>query len=424
MVHILFASTDLLRFRQITPEQSLQAHPGARHRFLCHFQHKVVALAQRNRGSGKQTFIQFHCFGSVFSIRYQQIRDFFQQAGHWEQQCCTENIKHRVAHSNTQISCGRTQQPGLEQCRYQREYGQPNDSTDNVKGKMNVGSALRIFVRAKGRKQCCHASADVLTHNNRDGSGIAHRSRGRQGLQNTHGGRAGLDDARQHSAHQHTQHRVFKHQKQILEFGNIRKTGHRTGHGVHAEHQRGEAQQDGTYILLLGMLGKHQEHGSDKCQHRGKGSGFEQLHKQIIAGNTTQGKNPCGDGGADIGTHNHTDGLLQGHKPGVHEAHHHDSGCGGTLNHSRNTQTGEKAFDLAVRQLAEKGFQTVACPALQTVAHDVHTKQKQAKAADHVKDIKNCHLYRHFCLFVYRSVSFVRRVTTPMITPVTIKIPR
>ena len=37
--------------------------------------------------------------------------------------------------------------------------------------------------------------------------------------------------------------------------------------------------------------------------------------------------NPGGDGGADIGPHNHGDGACQGEEAGVDKTDHHDSGC-------------------------------------------------------------------------------------------------
>ena len=92
-----------------------------------------------------------------------------------------------------------------------------------------------------------------------------------QGLQNAHGSGGGLDDARQHRAHQHAQNGVAEHQEQLGELRHVLQAGHGPAHGLHAEHQGGEAQQDGAGVLFLVGLAEHIENDADERQNRREG---------------------------------------------------------------------------------------------------------------------------------------------------------
>ena len=122
--------------------------------------------------------------------------------------------------------------------------------------------------------------------------------------------------------------------------------GHGAAHGVHAEHQDGEAQEDRAGVLLLVVLGRHGEDHTDEGQDRGKRSGLEQLDEEVPAVQTRQAQDPGRDGGADVGPHDNADGLAQGEQAGVYKAHHHDRGGGRTLDDCRHAQARQKAQKL------------------------------------------------------------------------------
>lgn len=56
---------------------------------------------------------------------------------------------------------------------------------------------------------------------------------------------------------------------------------------------------------------------------------------------TEHGQNPCGDGGADVGAHDDTDGLAQFQEAGVYEADHHDRGGRRALDERGDADTGQ-----------------------------------------------------------------------------------
>ena len=192
---------------------------------------------------------------------------------------------------------------------------------------MDHGGPAGVFTGAHGGQYGRDAGADILTHDDRDGGGIADASGDRQCLENAHRRGGGLDNPRQHRAHQHAQHRVAEHQEQLGELRHILQPRHRAAHGLHAEHQGGKAQQNGAGVLLFDVLAEHVEDDAHQRQHRGEGGGLQQPDPQAAAVDARQAQQPGGDGGAHIGAHNDVDGLTQGHEAGVDKAYHHH--CGG-----------------------------------------------------------------------------------------------
>ena len=206
------------------------------------------------------------------------------------------------------------------------EHRQQHRHTDDVEHQAYHGGALGVFVGAHAGDQRRDAGADVLPHDDGHRRGVADLPGGGQRLQNAHGGGGGLDDRRQHRAHQHAQQRVGEGQKQLGEARHVLQPGHGAAHGVHAEHQGGEAQQNGAGVLFVAVLAEHVENNADQRQHRREGGGLEQLHPCAAAVDARQTQEPRRHRGAHVGAHDDVDGLPQGHQPGVHEAHHHDGG--------------------------------------------------------------------------------------------------
>ena len=221
-----------------------------------------------------------------------------------------------------------------------------------------------VLIGTHRGEQSSDAGADVLTHDDGDRTAIGHLTRRGQRLQNTDGGRGGLNDTGQHCTGQHAQHRVGKHDKNVAELGHFTQAGHRAGHGLHAEHQRGKAQQDHAGVLLLAGLAAHIEQNADERQNRSEGTGLQQTDNQVVALNTGQTQQPCGHRGTHIGAHNHVDRLLQRHKTGVDEADHHNGRGRGGLDHCRDTQARQESGHFTGSQSAQQGFQAAARPLL------------------------------------------------------------
>ena len=135
----------------------------------------------------------------------------------------------------------------------------------------------------------------------------------------------------------------LKADEQFGEAGDILQPGHRAAHGVHAEHQRGKAQQDHAGVLLFGVLAEHIEDDADQRQHRRKGGGLQQLDPHAAAVDARQAQQPRRDGGAHVGAHDDVDGLPQRHQPGVDKAYHHHGGGRRALNDGGDAKTRQKA---------------------------------------------------------------------------------
>ena len=200
-----------------------------------------------------------------------------------------------------------------------------------------------------------------------------------------------MDDRRQDGPGQHAQHRVFEQDEHLLEGGDVPQAGNGAGHGLHAVHQGGEAQQDHPCVLFFRVLDKHIEDDPDKGQHRCEGGGLQQPDQQVAAVDPREAQQPCRDGGADVGPHDHVDGLLQGHQAGIDEANHHHRGGGGALDDRGDAQSRQQSGQLSGGQLFQQDAEPSSCPALQGLPHDAHAEQEQAQAAQQGECAKNVH---------------------------------
>ena len=88
---------------------------------------------------------------------------------------------------------------------------------------------------------------------------------------------------------QDAQNRVFKQDEELLEGRDIPQARDRAGHALHAEHQRGEAQQDGAGVLLFCGPAEQVEDDAGHAQHRRKGAGLQKLDQYILFKNPILG---------------------------------------------------------------------------------------------------------------------------------------
>ena len=82
-----------------------------------------------------------------------------------------------------------------------------------------------------------------------------------------------------------------------------------------------------------GPAGAHAQNDADDRHDTGDHLGAQQLHKAAAAGDIGKAQDPAGDTGTKNGAHDDTDGLPHFHHTGVDEAHHHDGGGRGGLDH-------------------------------------------------------------------------------------------
>ena len=136
---------------------------------------------------------------------------------------------------------------------------------------MNDRGAAGVFVRADGRQHGRDGRADVLAHDDGNGRGIAHRARDSERLQNTDGRGARLDDGREQRAGEHAEEGILKGNKEIRERGDVLEARDRAAHRLHAEHERGKAEQDHAGVLFLVVLAEHVVDDADERKDGSEG---------------------------------------------------------------------------------------------------------------------------------------------------------
>ena len=249
---------------------------------------------------------------------HQHIREGEQHNG-------TADVEEAVDHGHVRRSGGPGQEGKGEEGVAGIEYHSKEQSANQIKIKMDEGGPTGVLAGPDGGQQGRDAGTDVLAHDDGDGRAKAHRPGDTQGLKDTHGSGGGLDHRRQQGSCRHAQDGIGEGGEDAGKVLVLGQGGHGGAHGLHAEHQDGEARQDGAYILPpLALSGGHGQHHPHRCQNGREGAGLQELQQQAAALNAHKGQHPGGHRGADVGAHDDAYRLLQVHNAGVDEAHHHD----------------------------------------------------------------------------------------------------
>ena len=272
--------------------------------------------------------------------------------------------------------------------------------TDDVEVQVNHGSTACILVGTHRGDQCGDTGADVLARDDGNGTAVGDDAGGAQCLQDADAGAGALDDAGDKGTDQNAQKGVGEAGEQAGEPCLVLQGQDGVGHGSHAGHQHGKADEDGADALFLLTL-THIQQNADKCKQRTERSGFEQIDEETVTLQAGKAQDPAGDGGTHIAAHDDANGLMQFHDAAVDKADHHNGGSAGTLDHSGDAQAKEKTLEGVIGQLAQDLLQLAAGLLFQGLAHDVHAEQKQGKAAKQGKDIENGH--KDFLTFDFRS---------------------
>ena len=255
---------------------------------------------------------------------------------------------------------------------------------------MNEGGPACVLIGAHGREHGGDGGADILAHDDGNGTAISHCASGGQGLKDSHRSGGGLDDGSEDSSGQHAQNGVGEHQQDVGKGGHIGQAGHRAGHGFHAEHQGGKAQQNGTDVLFFAVVQKDVEHHADDGQNGRERGRLKQLNDAVPL-QASQRDEPGGDGGTHVGAHDDTHRLSQLHHAGVDEAHHHHCGGGGGLDDRGDHHAQEKALNRAGGQTFQNRFEFASGGPFQALAHDGHPEQEQGQPTQHGQKIKDIH---------------------------------
>src|SRR5699024_1407542 len=282
-----------------------------------------------------------------------------QQPGEGQQQGGGAQVEHRVDHCDAPGGDHVVDESEVEHRVQAVETDQEHRYADDVEVEVDHGGPPRVFVGPHRGDQGGGAGADVLAHDDGDGAAVGDGAGGAQGLQDAHAGAGALDHRRDQGPHQHAQDGVGEADEQLGEPGLVLQGGDGVGHGGHAGHQDGKADQDASGALFL-FAAEHEQQNPDKGQQRAEGGGLEQLDQEAVALQAGQAQDPAGDGGAHVAAHDDADGLVQLHDAAVDKAHHHHRGGAGALDHGGDGKPQQKPFEGVFGQAGKDLLQPAA----------------------------------------------------------------
>jgi len=166
--------------------------------------------------------------------------------------------------------------------------------------------------------------------------------------------------------------------------------GHCLLQKAHAHQQQGQTNHKIAYPPYLVTFHEHENQRYCTQQHR-------QAEGAVALAQTEQGDNPCRDGSAYVGTHNHGHGSAKRKQSGVDKRHHHDGGGRRRLDDRGHCGTRQDTPQRTAGHLAHHGAHLVAGKLLQPLAHQLHAEeehgQSSGKINNYYQNIGKTHLY-------------------------------
>ena len=284
------------------------AHAGQ----LGHIRSGCAGALHSNGGRLEQTLIQQGEALFLGIVRDGEDGQLFQNVGERQQDRRGRNVEHRVDDSDAPRRDGIVDKGEVQDQIQAIVHCQKEGHTDDVEVQMHHGGAAGVFVGTHRGDQRGDAGADVLAHDDGDGAAVGDDAGGAERLQDADAGAGALDDAGDECTDQNTQQRVGEADEEVGEPDFILQRGDRIGHGGHAGHQNGKADEDGADALPLFALA-HVEQDADEGQQGAERGGLEQLDEEAVALQAGKAQDPAGDGGAHVAAHDDADGLVQLH---------------------------------------------------------------------------------------------------------------
>ena len=252
---------------------------------------------------------------------------------------------------------------GEEQQQDKHQYG-----AEDIEQKMDEGAALRVLLARNRGENRARACADVAAQDDEhadpevDEALCAHDDEDRDG-----DGR-GLHDRGDDEAHEDAEHRVRERGQELDDGRDVTECAHRSGHRGDADEEEAEAHHDFAGFFHHLVRDEVHHHGTREYEDRGdrgKAEGHEER----------------GDGGTDVCAEDDAAGVVQCHQAGVYEGDGHDGSGAGGLDHGGEEQSDQKAGQAVAGEGFEDGTQLRAGDLLDSMAHHVHTCDKQAEAS-------------------------------------------
>ena len=351
LVHLALLVPDLLGQRVVPGMGQAHGLHDAHTGQLGHISGGRTGAGHRHSGGVQQTIVQQGKALFLGVVGDGEDGQPFQNIRKGEQDEGSRDVEGRVHDGNAPCGDGLIDKVEVHHSVQAVETGQKDHDADDVEVEMDHGGAAGVLVRAHRGEQRRHTGADVLAHDDGDGAAVGDDTGGAQGLQDADAGTGALDDASDQCTHQNAEDGVGEADKEVGEPCLALQRLDGIGHGGHAGHQDGKADEDGADALFLLALA-HIEQDADEGEERAEGGGLEHLDPDAVALQAGEAQQPAGDSGTHIAAHDDADGLMQLHDAAVDEADHHDGGGAGALDDGGHAETEEETFDGIVGQLA------------------------------------------------------------------------
>ena len=223
-----------------------------------------------------------------------------------------------------------------------------------------------------------HAGSDVLPIDDIDGGIQANRSRSSQRLQNAYRCRGALNQRSEYQTDQQSQKRVLHLNEQIAEKLGLAQRLHRRTHYGHPIEQDAKAADDLSDVLMVVLF---TEHDHDNAQENRNWCEAVELN----------GNHKAGHRRANVGAHDHADGLRQSHQSGIYEAHNHDCSSRRALDDRCDCQSDQGPHVLIGCQPLNHSFEPGTSCQFQSIAHQFHAIQKESQSTKQHHEVFNCH---------------------------------
>ena len=366
-------------------------------RFARHGVRRDTALLDGQRGVREEALLQpVHVLGlslAVLLVLDERAHHLLQQTDERRKHEYGGEAEEGVHHGDADGRHGRVQE-GKVQKRIERvKHARPDDDAEYVDEQIDERGALAVDVRAERGQQHRHGRADGDAHRDWKRNGKVNRPRHRQRLQNTDGGRRALQHAREQRADQNAEQGIGELREQADERFALPQGRDRAAHGLHAEHEHREAEQNVSHVYMRLLFGDHAQDDAHHGDDAGQRFGGQQRYPAGAA-DVRQAEDPAGDARAEDGAEHDADRLPHLHHAGVDKAHYHDRSCGGGLDHGGDAGAEQYAFQRGTGQFIEDDLKLVAGDFFQPVPHQGHAEQKQRHAAqqgDHIGNPQEFH---------------------------------
>ena len=355
----------------------------------------MVTFLQRDGGRTQQQQVGrvLHRIlgGSLLLGPDQPLAQFDQLIGEGHQERCDGEIVNGVHHGDIPRRHRMMDKFQLKYGSGQQIKRQADEGADDLDGKVDHGDPLGLVAGTDTGDQRSCAGTDIQAHHHRDDHFIGQAAGQGQRLQNAHGGCRALNDGGEHRSDHNAQQRIAQSCQNSGKLRHFCQGADGIAHDDHSVHQDGKADQHSTDALFLIVIANHHHDNADDGENGRKVFGLEHLQPDIAALDAGKGKDPSGEGGADIGAENDIKRLAKLHDTGIDQAHQHYGDRRRGLHRNGNGRAQQHTDPRAGGHRFQQLFQPAARHLFQVAGHNIHAKQKKCQSQYQAQKRENIH---------------------------------